>query len=132
LLVPSDLCLSVLSCEDGLAGTRCPRDEHAGAASQATTEESVEGLRSAGNSLAADVHAWHVVEDSRINLESACCDPKVMIATAEARSADLDYLQPPALGAVLESNVLERNDPVRKTMQLAGTLRRAFVVEQQH
>ena len=67
-----------------------------------------------------------------IDGEPAGADAEVVVAAAKATAAQLQHLQPPALRAVLERDVLELDHAVREAVELQVAFGRGLVVEQQH
>ena len=103
--------------------SRCADDQGAGAALEATAEQLVELGQTAGEPLIDARLAVLGRDQARKHFQAAANDDVVVIAAAEVHAAILEHPQPPPVGAVFRSQLLETNDAVRNALHLQIALR---------
>ena len=116
-----------------LAGAGAADDQRAGAVFDAAAEQRVERRRGSDASFGTLPSAAVFGGDQpREDHEAALADHVVVIAAAKSRAAKLDDAQPPPLGAVLGTEMLEQDHAVRDALHVQIVIGGRHVVEQHH
>jgi hypothetical protein len=110
--------MSVLGAQNGFSRARGTGDQQAGSSSEPTAKHCIQLTGATVKDIASKLCARRVVKDSRVNFKAALSDPEIMKATPEPCASDLYHMKPPALGSILQRNMLEADHSVRQAVKL--------------
>jgi adenylosuccinate synthase len=113
------------------AGAGRSHNQRAGSALQAATQQHVQLGNAAGHDIVGEFALVFGRDQAWKHDQAAGIDNEIVIAAAESHAAELDHAETPPLGAIIGSDMLEHQHPMRQALQLHVDSLAGAIVQQE-